>query len=206
MPMVMRTPYGAGVKALEHHSESTESLYVQIPGLKVVVPSSPREAKGLLISAVRTLTPWCSSNPPVPTGCSRRRLRAPRSPSLGRARTVQPGSDVTVVGWGAMMPLIAKAAEPPAQRDKLRGDRPEDALAYGQRRGGELCAQDRALRHRPRGPQDLRRGGGLIARINEEALLSLEAPVVRVTAPDMWCRSPRESIIIISTRTGYTTR
>ena len=57
VPMVMRMPYGAGVKALEHHSESTESLYVQIPGLKVVVPSTPLEAKGLLTASIRDPDP-----------------------------------------------------------------------------------------------------------------------------------------------------
>ncbi len=112
VPMVMRTPYGAGVKALEHHSESTEALFAQIPGLKVVVPSTPLEAKGLLTSSIRDPDPVIFLEPTrsyrmlkeeVPSG----EYTVP----LSQARVVQEGIDVTVIGWGAMIPQIQKALD-----------------------------------------------------------------------------------------------
>jgi pyruvate dehydrogenase E1 component beta subunit len=187
VPMVMRTPYGAGVKALEHHSESTESLYVQIPGLKVVVPSSPREAKGLLISAVRDPDPVVFLEPTRSYRLFKEEVEGTSfSIPLGRARTVQPGSDVTVVGWGAMMPLIAKAAEAAGSEGisceviDLRTLSPMDSAAVvnSVRRTGRCVIVQEA-------PRTCGVAAELIARINEEALLSLEAPVVRVTAPDI---------------------
>jgi pyruvate dehydrogenase E1 component beta subunit len=187
VPMVLRMPYGAGVKALEHHSESTESLYVQIPGLKVVVPSTPREAKGLLISSVRDPDPVVFLEPTRSYRLTKEEVEeTPFAIPLGKARTVQPGSDVTVVGWGAMMPFIVKAAEAAGSQGisceviDLRTLSPMDSAAVVEsvkRTGRCVIAQE--------APRTCGVAAELVARINEEALLSLEAPVVRVTAPDI---------------------
>jgi len=100
-PVVIRTPYGAGVKALEHHSESTEALFCHIPGLTVVVPSNPYDAKGLLIAAIRGEDPVLFLEP---TKLYRsEKLEVPEEPyemPLRRAAVVREGRDVTIVAWG----------------------------------------------------------------------------------------------------------
>lgn len=187
VPLVMRMPYGAGVKALEHHSESTESLYVQIPGLKVVVPSTPREAKGLLISAIRDPDPVVFLEPTRSYRLMKEEVEdTPFTIPIGEAKIVRPGTDVTVAGWGAMMPFVVKAAEAASTEGvsceviDLRTLAPMDSatvIASVKRTGRCVIVQE--------APRTCGVAAELVARINEEALLSLEAPVERVTAPDI---------------------
>ena len=190
VPMVLRMPYGAGVKALEHHSESTEALYAQIPGLKVVVPSTPLEAKGLLTSAIRDPDPVIFLEPTrsyrmlkeeVPDG----EYLVP----LGKARTVQEGDDVTVIGWGAMIPLIQRAvAEMQASAEiiDLRTISPmdSDAVVDSVRRTGRAVVVHEA-------PRSFGPGAEIASRIYEGAILQLEAPVERVAAPDITVPLPK---------------
>ncbi|MBI0584027.1 MAG: alpha-ketoacid dehydrogenase subunit beta [Methanomassiliicoccus sp.] len=193
VPMVLRMPYGAGVKALEHHSESTESLFVQIPGLKVVVPSTPREAKGLLIASIRDPDPVVFLEPTRSYRLMKEEVEeTPFALPIGTSRTVQNGDDITVVGWGAMMPLIQKAAEA-AGKDgtsceviDLRTLSPMDSesVVASVRRTGRCVIVAEA-------PQTCGVAAELVARINEKALLSLEAPVERVTAPDITVPLPQ---------------
>lgn len=187
VPMVMRMPYGAGVKALEHHSESTESLYVQIPGLKVVVPSTPREAKGLLISSIRDPDPVVFLEPTRSYRLMKEEVEDTSfTIPLGQAKTVRAGTDVTVVGWGAMMPFVVKAAEAASAEGvsceviDLRTLSPMDSATVvdSVRKTGRCVIAQEA-------PRTCGVAAELIARINEEAMLSLEAPVERVTAPDI---------------------
>ncbi|MDW5563719.1 MAG: alpha-ketoacid dehydrogenase subunit beta [Methanomassiliicoccus sp.] len=187
VPMVLRMPYGAGVKALEHHSESTESLYVQIPGLKVVVPSTPREAKGLLIASIRDPDPVVFLEPTRSYRLMKEEVEENAfSIPLSAARVVQPGKDVTIVGWGAMMPLVQKAAEAAGSEGvsceviDLRTLSPMDSgtVVESVKRTGRCVVVQEA-------PRTCGVAAELVARINEEALLSLEAPVERVTAPDV---------------------
>lgn len=190
VPMVLRMPYGAGVKALEHHSESTEALYAQIPGLKVVVPSTPLEAKGLLISSIRDPDPVVFLEPTrsyrmlkeeVPDG--------DYAIPLGKARVVQEGDDVTVVGWGAMIPLIQKAianSKFSVEVIDLRTLSPMDTetvLGSVQRTGRAVVVHE--------APRSLGLGAEIAARIYEGAILKLEAPVERVTAPDITIPLPK---------------
>lgn len=186
VPMVIRMPYGAGVKALEHHSESTESLYVHIPGLKVVTPSTPGDAKGLLTSAIRDPDPvffmepkklYRSGEGEVPDG--------EHTVPLNEARVAREGGDVTVVAWGAMVPQALEAAELAAERDidvevlDLRTLYPMDTEAVL----GSVEKTGRAVvAHEAR--RTLGLGAEVAARVNEEALLHLEAPVRRVTGYD----------------------
>jgi len=184
VPMVLRMPYGAGVKALEHHSESTEALYAQIPGLKVIVPSTPLEAKGLLTSAIRDPDPVIFLEPTrsyrmlkeeVPDG----EYLVP----LGKARTVQEGDDVTVVGWGAMIPLIQRAVanlQASVEIIDLRTSSPMDSetVVESVKRTGRAVVVHEA-------PRSFGPGAEIASRIYEGAILKLEAPVERVTAPDI---------------------
>jgi len=190
VPMVLRMPYGAGVKALEHHSESTEALYAQIPGLKVVVPSTPLEAKGLLSSSIRDPDPVVFLEPTrsyrmlkeeVPDG--------EHLVPLGVARTVQEGDDVTVVGWGAMIPLIQRAVadlQASVEVIDLRTISPMDTetVVSSVKRTGRAVVVHEA-------PRSFGPGAEIASRIYEEAILSLEAPVERVTAPDITVPLPK---------------
>ena len=108
-PLVVRFPYGGGVRALEHHSESMETLYIHIPGLKVVCPSTPYDAKGLLISAIRDPDPVIFMEPKKLYRSLKEEVPEELYEiPLGKARVMIEGSDVTVIGWGAMIPVILK--------------------------------------------------------------------------------------------------
>ena len=112
VPLTIRAPYGAGVKALEHHSESTEALFCQIPGLTVVVPSSPAEAKGLLLASIRSDDPVLFLEPSRLYRAEKEDVvEAPVERPLRLARIVREGNDLTIVAWGAMIPAALKAAE-----------------------------------------------------------------------------------------------
>ncbi|MFP4197540.1 MAG: alpha-ketoacid dehydrogenase subunit beta [Methanomassiliicoccales archaeon] len=190
VPMVLRMPYGGGVKALEHHSESTESLYVQVPGQKVVVPSTPKEAKGLLISSIRDPDPVVFLEPK-----RNYRLMKEEVPEeefttpLGEARVVAEGDDVTIVGWGAMIPRIQKAMEgreESAEIIDMRTLSPMDTgtvISSVKRTGRAMVVHE--------APMTCGVGAEISARIHERAILHLEAPVVRVTAPDITVPLPQ---------------
>ncbi len=119
-PLVIRVPYGGGIHAPEHHSDSPEAILAHIPGIKVIIPSTPYEAKGLLISSIRDPDPVIFLEP-------KRIYRAIReevpegdfSIPLGKANLVQEGKDVTVVAWGAMVREVINAA------NRLREDKIE---------------------------------------------------------------------------------
>ena len=193
VPMVIRMPYGAGVKALEHHSESTESLYVQIPGLKVVVPSTPLEAKGLLTAAIRDPDPVIFLEPTR----SYRMLKEEVPDGeyvlpIGKARMVQEGKDITVIGWGAMMVQIQKAVAEAAKKGisceviDMRTLSPMDSASVIEsvkHTGRAVVVQE--------APKTCGVGAEIVARINEKALLSLQAPVMRVAGPDIVVPLPK---------------
>ena len=111
-PMVLRTPHGAGIRAPEHHSESTEAMLAHIPGLRVVIPSSPERAYGLLLAAVRDPDPVVFLEPT-------RLYRAAKGEvqdngealPLDRAFVLRQGRDITLIGWGAVLREITAAAD-----------------------------------------------------------------------------------------------
>ncbi|MDQ2053956.1 alpha-ketoacid dehydrogenase subunit beta [Halobellus sp. H-GB7] len=182
-PMVVRMPYGAGVRALEHHSESLEGAYGHIPGLKVAVPSTPADTKGLLTAAIRDPDPVLFMEPKriyrsirdeVPEG--------EHEVPLGEAAVRREGSELTVVAWGAMMPATLEAVEQSgvdAEVIDLRTISPMDAetIVESVKKTGRCCVVHE-------GPRTLGVGSEIIARINDEALMYLEAPVERVTGFD----------------------
>ncbi len=185
-PLVIRIPYGAGIGAAEHHSESTEALFAHTPGLKVVVPSDPADAAGLLLTAVKDPDPVIFLEPIR----SYRRLQGevaspPEPVPFGQAARRRQGSDVTLVAYGAMVPDALEAAEALAEDGHeadvidLRTLVPLDldtVLESVTRTGRAVIVQE--------GHRTCGFAAELAASIQEEALYSLQAPVQRVTGWD----------------------
>jgi pyruvate dehydrogenase E1 component beta subunit len=187
MPVVIRTPYGAGMRALEHHDESSEALFCQIPGLTVVAPSTPREAKGLLAASIRSEDPVLFLEPAKLYRSEKEDVPdEPYETPLRRARLVQEGGDVTLIAWGAMIPVVTRAAGLAADQGvsaeiiDLRTLSPFDAEAVLQSVGKTGRA---VIVHEA--PRTCGLGAELAAVIGESALLSLKAPVLRVTGWDV---------------------
>ena len=185
-PLVIRIPYGAGIGAAEHHSESAEAIYVQAPGVKVVVPSTPYDAKGMLLAAAADPDPviflepirlYRSVKQEVPEG----RYEVP----LGVAAHLQEGSDVTLIGYGSMMrEVLAASAELGASGVScdvidVRSLVPFDSelvIDSAQRTGRVVVVQE--------APRSAGFAAEIVAQIQEKALYSLNAPVERVTGYD----------------------
>ncbi len=186
VPLVVRMPYGGGIHAPEHHSESYEALFVHTPGIKVVVPATPADAKGLLISAIRDPDPVLFMEPKriyrafrgeVPVG--------EHTVPLGKARLGRPGDDVTVIAWGAMVPVAEEAARQ-LERDgvscevlDLRTLDPLDldAIVGSVRKTGRAVVVHEA-------PRQAGLGAEISALVMERCILDLEAPVERVAGFD----------------------
>ena len=111
-PMVLRAPFGGGIHAPEHHSESTEALFAHIPGLRVVIPSSPARAYGLLLAAINNPDPVIFLEPKALYRASVADVPvADYTLPLGKAEIVQPGTDITVIGWGAQTHVLQRACD-----------------------------------------------------------------------------------------------
>jgi pyruvate dehydrogenase E1 component beta subunit len=187
VPLVIRTPYGAGVRALEHHSESTEAFFCHIPGLTVVVPSTPYDAKGLLVAAIRGEDPVLFLEPT-------RLYRAEKQDvpdeayevPIGKARIAREGNDLTIIAWGAMVPVAEQAAVLAAESGwsaeviDLRTLSPMDreTVVGSVKKTGRVLVVHEA-------PKTCGLGAEIAALIGEKALLSLEAPVLRITGWDI---------------------
>jgi pyruvate dehydrogenase E1 component beta subunit len=187
VPMVVRMPYGGGIHPPEHHSESYESLFLSTPGIKVVVPSNPFDAKGLLIAAIRDDDPVLFMEP-------KRIYRAFRDPvpaepytvPIGKAEVARAGSDVTIISWGAMVRVCLDAAEVLAHEGTsaevvdLRALNPFDRATVIESvvKTGRAVVVHEA-------PKTNGFGAEIVAQINEHALLALLAPVERVAGFDV---------------------
>ncbi|TVY11977.1 alpha-ketoacid dehydrogenase subunit beta [Paenibacillus cremeus] len=186
-PITIRTPFGGGVKAAELHTDPLEGLLVQTPGIKVVVPSNPYDAKGLLISAIRDNDPvffmehlnlYRSFRAEVPEG----EYTVP----IGKANVVREGSDVTIITYGAMVHTSLKAAE---EIEKTRGAKVEVIdLRTLMPLDIDTIVESIKKTNRAIVVQEAQKTAGIaaevIAQINEKAILHLEAPVLRVAPPD----------------------
>ena len=185
-PLVVRTPYGGGIRALELHCESGEALFPHIPGLKMVIPSNPYDTKGLLAAAIRDPDPVIFYEP-------MRIYRAIKQDipendyivPIGKANIVQEGDDLTLIAWGAMVNTCQDALEKLNNKYSielidLRTINPYDAetIINSVKKTGRCVIVHEAIRTSGFAAE-------IIASINEKALLSLEAPVVRVTSPDV---------------------
>lgn len=186
VPLVVRFPYGGGIRALEHHSESPETYYAHIPGLKVVVPSNPYDAKGLLISAIRDPDPVIFLEPKRIYRAFREEVpEGEYAVPLGQANVVKEGGDCTLVAWGSMVRLARTVAEKMADQYEievidLRTLSPldETTLVKSVKKTGRCVILHEA-------PRTSGFGGEIIARLQYHALLHLKAPILRVTAFDV---------------------
>ncbi|MCY0877030.1 MAG: alpha-ketoacid dehydrogenase subunit beta [Firmicutes bacterium] len=186
-PITYRAPFGGGVKTPEMHADSLEGLLLQTPGLKVVIPSNPYDAKGLLISAIRDDDPvfflehmklYRSLRQEVPEDAY--------TIPLGQANIVRPGKDVTVVAYGAMVHTAVKAAD---EWSKTRGIEAEVIdLRTISPLDMETIVQSVKKTHRAVVLQEAQKSSGaaaeIVAQITENAIYHLEGPVLRITAPD----------------------
>ncbi len=188
VPLVVRVPFGGGIRAPEQHADSIEALLVHTPGLKVVVPSTPYDAKGLLTAALDDPDPVVVMEPirlyrmgrqEVPDG----RYTVP----LGSARVARAGRSLTVITWGNMVAVALDAAQALAAQGEadievldLRSLYPLDREAIGEsvNKTGRAVVLHEA-------PMTGGLGGEVVAAIQETAFWSLEAPVERVTGPDV---------------------
>ncbi len=185
-PLVLRAPYGGGIHAPEHHSESTEALFAHIPGLRVVIPSSPSRAYGLLLAAIRDPDPVVFLEP-------KRIYRAVREEvaddgealPLDTCFQLRQGSDITLITWGAMivetMAAAAKLGEEGIEADVIDlatlGPVDMETILESVEKTGHVVIVHEAARTGGFGAE-------IAARIGEHGLLSLEAPVLRVTGYD----------------------
>ncbi|HZK00459.1 MAG TPA: alpha-ketoacid dehydrogenase subunit beta [Tissierellaceae bacterium] len=186
LPMVIRSPYGGGIRALEHHSESTEAIYGQIPGLKIVIPSTPYDAKGLLIAAIRDPDPVLFWEPKRIYRAFKQEIpeEAYEIP-IGKAKILQEGEDITIVTWGAMARDVQKGVDLIKDKDikaeviDLRTIAPMDreTIIESVKKTGRVLIVHEA-------PKTLGLGAEIISIVNENAFLYLEAPPTRLTGFD----------------------
>jgi len=186
--LVVRMPYGGGVRALEHHAESEEQFYAHVPGLTMVIPSGPRNARALLVSAMRHPDPvvffeakalYHAVQEEVPD--------EPEALPLGRAQVVREGSGLTLVAYGAMVRVVLAAADLLRAEDGVEAEvidlltlSPLDraTLVASVARTGRAVVVHEA-------PRSFGPGAEIAASIMEGAFLSLAAPIARVTGQDL---------------------
>lgn len=185
-PLVVRSPYGGGVRTPELHSDALEALFTHSPGLKIVMPSNAYDAKGLLISAIRDEDPVLFLEPMKLYRALR--MEVPDEPyeiPLGKARVVKEGEDVTIISWGAAVPLVAKLAVEmksqgiDAEVIDLRCLQPLDidTIVESVEKTGRVMIVHEAVKTNGFGAE-------IAALISERALFTLSAPIVRVTGYD----------------------
>jgi pyruvate dehydrogenase E1 component beta subunit len=187
VPLVVRMPYGGGIRALEHHSESMEAIFAHVPGLKVVVPADPYQAKGLLTAALQEPDPVVFFEPARVYRAIK--TEVPDEPyvlPLGKARVVREGRDVTLVAWGAQVRTVKEAAQ------HLEAEGAADAeiidvctlspfdfetvIASVVKTGRAVVVHE--------APRTCGFGAEISAQIMERAVLHLQSPVVRITGFD----------------------
>ena len=185
-PLVVRAPYGGGIRAPEHHSESKEAFFVHEPGLKVVIPSTPRDTKGLLASAIRDPDPVIFLEPKLIYRAFREEVPDETyTVPLGEAAVRREGTDVSVFTWGAMTRPTMEAAENLAEEGidaevvDLRTLSPmdEETIVESFKKTGRGVVVHEA-------PKTGGLAGEITATLQEEALLYQEAPIERVTGFD----------------------
>ncbi|MCH1627939.1 alpha-ketoacid dehydrogenase subunit beta [Fredinandcohnia quinoae] len=187
VPMVIRAPYGAGVRAPEIHCDSTEAIFTHMPGIKVVCPSTPYDAKGLLIAAIEDPDPVLFLEPMHSYRSIREEVPEEKySVEIGKGKKLIDGENVTVLAWGAMMPVVLKAAKMAKEMGiscdviDLRTLYPLDKeiIAESVQKTGRTVIVHEA--HATGGV-----GNDIISIINDTSFLYQKAPVERVTGFDI---------------------
>ncbi|MBE0584276.1 MAG: alpha-ketoacid dehydrogenase subunit beta [Desulfofustis sp.] len=188
VPLVMRAPYGGGVRALEHHSESREAYWAHTPGLKVVIPSGPRTARALLVSAIRDPDPVIFYEAKALYRAFREEVpEEEETLPIGRSQIVRDGSDLSLVAYGAMLRPALEAAEMLKNDDGIETEvidlltisplDHEQMVQSVQKTGRALVVHE--------APRSFGPGAEIVSRLMEEAFYYLEAPVARVTGFDV---------------------
>lgn len=186
-PMVIRMPYGGGIRAIEHHSESREAIWVHLPGLKVVIPSSPRNARALLRASILDPDPVIFYEPKAVYRSFQEEVpEAPETMELGKAQVVRPGTDVTLISYGASLRPTLEAADELAEQHRIDAEvvdlltlspmDTETIIDSIQRTGRAVIVHE--------APRTCGPGAEVVARIAEKGLMYLEAPIKRVTGYD----------------------
>ncbi len=185
-PIVIRMPYGGGVRAPELHDDSPETYYVHTPGVKVAIPSNPADAKGLLAAAIRDPDPVVVFEPKLHYRTAKGEVPdGEHVVPLGEARVAREGTDITIVAYGAMVPLAESAADALASEASvevldIRSLKPFDEtslLASVSKTGRAVLVQE--------APRTCGYAAEIAAVLAEKAIYDLRAPVVRVTGYDV---------------------
>jgi pyruvate/2-oxoglutarate/acetoin dehydrogenase E1 component len=183
-PITIRMPYGGGVRAPELHDDSPEALYVHAAGIKVVIPSTPADAKGLLAAAIRDPDPVVVLEPKIVYRSARGEVPdGEHVVPLGSARIVRPGTDLTLVAYGAMVPMAEAAAEGLDASVEILDVRSlwpldeETLLASVGKTGRAVVVQE--------APRTCGYAAEIAAVLAEKAIFDLRAPVIRVTGYDV---------------------
>ncbi len=188
VPMVMRAPYGGGVRALEHHSESREIYWAHTPGLKMVIPSGPRNARALLVSAIRDPDPVIFYESKALYRAFREEVpEEEETLPIGQANIVRTGDDLTIIAYGAMLRPALEAAEELQEKNKVEAEvidlltlSPLDEslmVASVQKTGRAVIVHE--------APGSFGPGAEIVTRLMEGAFYFLEAPIERVTGFDI---------------------
>lgn len=188
VPMVLRTPYGGGIRALELHAESREAFYAHMPGLKMVIPSGPRNARALLVSAMRDPDPVIFFEPKALYRAFREEVpEEEETLPIGQPQIVREGKDVTLIAYGAMMRPTLAAAEVLQEKDGVEAEvidlltlSPLDDTFFTQsvRKTGRAVIVHEA-------PRSFGPGAEIVSRLVEKSFWYLEAPIRRVTGFDL---------------------
>ncbi len=188
VPLVLRTPYGGGVRALEHHSESREAYWAHTPGLKMVIPSGPRNARALLVSAIRDPDPVIFYESKALYRAFREEVPdAEETLPIGEPQLVSEGQNLTLISYGAMMRPTLEAARHLQEKDGVAADVidlltvspfSEELLVQSVKKTGRAVIVHEA-------PRSFGPAAEIISRLMEKAFYYLEAPIERVTGYDI---------------------
>lgn len=188
VPMVLRTPYSGGVRALEHHSESREAYWAHTPGLKMVIPSAPRNARALLVSAIRDPDPVVFYEPKAVYRAFREEVPEEEETwPIGKAQVAREGNDITLISYGAMMRPTLEAADKLEEEDGVDAEvidiltiapLDHETFAESARKTGRVVIVHEA-------PRSFGPGAEIVARLVEKSFWYLEAPIRRVTGYDV---------------------
>jgi len=183
---VLRIPTGGGIKAYEHHSESLETFFCHIPGLRVLAPSRPYNAKGLLVSALYDSGPVVFLEPKKVYRAIKEEVpESSYTLPIGKAEIVQEGKDLTIIAWGALQRIVWQVAEDLIDKYSIEiidllslSPLDKETILNSVKKTGRCIIVQEA-------PKTCGFGAELAAFIQEEAILNLKAPVMRVTGPDI---------------------
>ena len=188
VPMVMRAPYGGGVRALEHHSESREAYWAHTPGIKMVIPSGPRNARALLVSAIRDPDPVIFYEPKALYRAFREEVpEEQETMPIGTSQIIRKGDDLTLIAYGAMIRPTLEAADE-LEKNDIQAE-VIDLLTISPL---DVTLMIESIRKTGRGvviheaPRSFGPGAEIISRIMEGAFYYLEAPIERVTGYDVF--------------------